>query len=859
MIGMRCNKWFVSLACLLFGMWGKTIWGQSVYPFQDAGNPIEQRVEDIIRRMTLEEKIDLLSGYKNFNLHPCERLGIPAFHMADGPLGIASWGEYGRATAFPATLSLAASWNRDLARRLGSCYAEEWRSRGIHFMLGPGVNTYRASKSARNFEYMGEDPFLTSELVVPFIKAVQEGGVIATVKHFAANDQEFDRYRVSTEVSERALREIYFPPFKAAVQAAGVKAVMTGYNPVNGIYCTENSFLIDVLKKEWGFQGMLMSDWDCTYSENAVVNGLDMEMGSYKWLIREKLIPMVREGRISEEVINEKVRRIYRSCMEMGFFDRPQKKENIPSFNLKANRMALEVAQEGIVLLKNKDKLLPLNANEVKNIAVIGPNACYNLINDVKNTVSPICYGGGGSSRVHPWYVVSPLEGIRQEFPNANVTYAEGISSEFQSLLFQKSEFRTANGQKGLTSRFYSLGKKGKRISDSTLPVLQRVDKQVDFLWESKPDISEDLGEYYAVVWEGYIEVTQTDSLLLFVDAQGGFRLTVDDELLHDASTAPSCASCHVAVSVKRGDKKKIKLEYYNNNCLPTEVHLGYAYQGEVDFSEARRLASCADIVVFCGGLNGLIEKEGRDRPFDLPYGQELLIKELSSVNPNLVVALHAGGGVQMNSWIDKAAAILYLFYPGQEGGRAMAQILSGKVNPSAKLPFTIEKRWEDSPAYGNYDETRDERKVYYREGIFVGYRGYEKKQIQPLFPFGFGLSYTNFHYSGMDVKIVNRKEKKVKVTFTVSNIGNCQGMEIAQLYVRDEESKEERPLKELNGFEKVQLKPGESREVIIELEKDDFQYFSEKRREWVFEPGIFEIHVGTSYKDVRLKKQIKL
>jgi len=385
------------------------------------------------------------------------------------------------------------------------------------------------------------------------------------------------------------------------------------------------------------------------------------------------------------------------------------------------------------------------------------------------------------------------------------------------------------------------------------------VDKQVDFLWESKPDISEDLGEYYAVVWEGYIEVTQTDSLLLFVDAQGGFRLTVDDELLHDASTAPSCASCHVAVSVKRGDKKKIKLEYYNNNCLPTEVHLGYAYQGEVDFSEARRLASCADIVVFCGGLNGLIEKEGRDRPFDLPYGQELLIKELSSVNPNLVVALHAGGGVQMNSWIDKAAAILYLFYPGQEGGRAMAQILSGKVNPSAKLPFTIEKRWEDSPAYGNYDETRDERKVYYREGIFVGYRGYEKKQIQPLFPFGFGLSYTNFHYSGMDVKIVNRKEKKVKVTFTVSNIGNCQGMEIAQLYVRDEESKEERPLKELKGFEKVQLKPGESREVIIELEKDDFQYFSEKRREWVFEPGIFEIHVGTSYKDVRLKKQIKL
>lgn len=683
--------------------------------------------------------------------------------------------------------------------------------------------------------------------------------MIATIKHFVANDQEFDRYRVSTEVSERALREIYFPPFKAAVQVAGVKAVMTGYNPVNGVHCTENSFLIDVLKKEWGFQGILMSDWDCTYSENAVIKGLDMEMGSHKWLIREKLVPMVQEGRISEEVINEKVRRIYRSCMEMGFFDRPQKKENISSFNLKANQMALEVAQEGIVLLKNKDRLLPLNADKVKNIAVIGPNACYNLINDVKNTVFPICYGGGGSSRVHPWYVISPLEGLRQEFPNANVTYAEGISSEFKSLLFKKSEFWTANGQKGLTSSFYSLDKKVKRISDNILPVLQRVDEQVDFLWESKPNISENLGEYYAVVWEGCIEATRTDSLLLFVDAQGGFRLSVDGELLYDASIAPSYASCNVAVSVRKGDKKVVKLEYYNNNCLPAEVHLGYAYQGEVDFSEAKRLASSADIVVFCGGLNGLIEKEGRDRPFDLPYGQELLIKELSSVNPNLIVTVHAGGGVQMDSWIDEVAAILFLFYPGQEGGRAMAQILSGKINPSAKLPFTIEKHWEDSPAYGSYDETRGERKVYYREGIFVGYRGYEKKQIAPLFPFGFGLSYTNFHYSDMDVKVVNKKEKKVKVTFTVSNIGNHQGMEIAQLYVRDEYSKEERPLKELKGFEKMHLKPGESKEVMIELEKDDFQYFSERQRKWIFEPGVFEIHVGTSSKDIRLKKQIKL
>ena len=255
------------------------------YPFRNKNLPIEERVNDLINRMTLEEKIDLLAGYQDFFLHPCERLGIPAFKLADGPLGIASWGIFGQATAFPSALMLAASWNRDLSGKTGAMYAQEWRARGIHFLLAPGVNIYRASKGARNFEYFGEDPYLTSAMVVPFIKGVQDGGVIATVKHFAGNDQEFDRYTVSTEVSERALREIYLPPFKAAVQEAGVKAVMTGYNPLNGTYCTQNKHLIDILKKEWGFQGMLMSDWACTYSaEEAANNGLDL-----KWAVNPAL------------------------------------------------------------------------------------------------------------------------------------------------------------------------------------------------------------------------------------------------------------------------------------------------------------------------------------------------------------------------------------------------------------------------------------------------------------------------------------------------------------------------------------------------------------------------------------------
>ena len=348
-------KKFIFIALTSLVCWGgKAQTSEPDYPFRNAHLSASERTEDLISRMTLEEKIDLLAGYNDFYLHPCARLGIPAFRMADGPLGVASWGLWGRATAFPAALSVAASWNRDLAYRIGEMYAAEWRARGLHFMLAPGVNIYRASKGARNFEYYGEDPVLTSQMIVPFIQAVQKGGVIATVKHFAGNDQEFDRYTVSTEVSRRALHEIYLRPFRAAVEEAGVKAVMTGYNPLNGTYCTENKWLIDVLKKDWGFKGMLMSDWACTYSaDKAANNGLDLEMGSKDWFNRQRLLPLIKNGTVSEATINDKVRRIYGTCIEMGFFDRDQRIDTIPLYNPAASRMALKGAEEGMVLLKN--------------------------------------------------------------------------------------------------------------------------------------------------------------------------------------------------------------------------------------------------------------------------------------------------------------------------------------------------------------------------------------------------------------------------------------------------------------------------------------------------------------------------
>ncbi len=813
------------------------------YPFMDQSLSVDERMDDLIARMTLEEKIDILTGYNDFYIHPCERLGIPAFKMADGPLGLSSWGLWGKATAFPSALSLASSWNRDLARELGDMYGQEWRARGIHFLLAPGVNNYRASKGARNFEYFGEDPYLASEMVVPFIEGVQNRGVIATVKHFAANDQEYDRYNVSSEISERVLREITLPPFHAAVQRAGVKAVMTGYNPVNGVYCTENEHLIGILKDEWDFKGMLMSDWACTYSADKAANaGLDMEMGSADWFIAEKLIPLIEQGIVSEETINDKVRRIYGTCMEMGFFDRDQQDVNIPVFNPAANRMAYEAAKEGIILLKNE--ILPLN--NVKKIAVIGPNANPSLVTDRVYDVDGITYGGGGSSKVHPWYVVSNLQGIMNEFPDAEVLYSEGISNAYKPRLFRKSAFVTAEGDRGLKATF----------KNTEGIVSERVDRRVDNMWYSNP--FDNLGNDWSVEWDGYIEVSKDDRMNFFVDAQGGYRLWLDGNLAIDASSSESFHFGEYSLDVRKGNKIHVKLEYLNQRSYPAEIRMGYDYQSNVDFSEAIRIASGADVVVFCGGVDGRIEKEGRDRPFELPYGQNELIKAIAEVNPNIVLSLNGGGAMGIAGIEKDVKAIVHLLYPGQEGGHAFAEVLSGKVNPSAKLPFTMERAWEDSPAYGNYDETRKDKKVYYNEGIFVGYRGYDKKGVAPLYPFGYGLSYTTFSYSNLEVKNLDKKKHTVTLTFDITNTGARAGAEVVQIYVSDLESKEPRPEKELKAFEKVWLEPGETESVSATLGEDAFRYFSEKSGSWTIERGDFEIRVGASSKDIRLKTTVK-
>ncbi len=822
--------------------------------YLDRTQPAEVRAADLVDRMTLEEKIDMLSGYNDFFLHPVERLGIPAFKMADGPLGVASWGLFGRATAFPSTMSLASSWDRDLAGRTGRAFADEWRSRGIHIMLAPGVNIYRASRGARNFEYFGEDPYLTGQIAGAFTKSVQSGGVMPVVKHFVGNDQEFDRYRVSTEADIRTLREIYMLPFEQLITRDSVMAIMSGYNLINGVHCSESALLDSMLHKVWHFDGVHMSDWGATESTlGAMRHGVDLEMGSNYYLMPDKLLPLLESGEISEAMIDEKVRNIFTPCFRMGFFDRPQTLESLTVYDPARFEAALDGAREGIILLANRGAMLPLDPDKVKTIAVVGPTANPSEISDRVYRNDGIVYGGGGSSKVNPWRVVNDLEGIAAAFPGARVLYAEGVPSRFKRNAFSSSKYMTPDGKNGLRAAYYA-------SEGDNEPVLVRTENRIDNEWGEYPRDVEGLTDTYRVEWTGRIVPETTDTLILFADTQGACRVWLDGKLVVDGSNSCSFFFGQAEVAVESGKPVDIKVEYANRRSAPAEIRVGYANRGDVDFSEAEKIARMADAVICCIGMDGSIEFEGRDRPFELPYGQDELIARMMRIKPEATaVVVHGGGGMDMSRWADTVPAILHAIYPGQEGGTALGEIIAGKVNPSAKLPFTIERHIADSPSYGNYDETRSERKIYYREGLFTGYRGYDRSGVKPLFAFGHGLSYTDFAYSDMKVVDVDRKAKTAVIELTVTNTGKRAGAEVVQVYVTDDKASVERPEKELKQFDRVVLEPGESKRVRIELGPEAFRFYDVNSGDWKVEPGTFTISAGPSSDNLPLRASLKL
>ena len=802
---------------------------------------VEKRVDSLLSKMTPDEKLTIIGGIQDFYTRPIPRLGIPSLRMSDGPLGVH---DYGPTTAYPAGIALAASWDVDLAKRVGTAMGKDARARGVNFILAPGMNIYRAPMCGRNFEYFGEDPFLASRMAVGLIEGIQGQRVIATAKHFAANNQEFDRYNISSDVDERTLREIYLPAFEASVKEAKVGAVMNSYNLLNGVHATQNNHLNnEILKKDWGFDGILMSDWDSTHDGVAAANGgLDLEMPGASFMNKQTLIPAIEAGKVSVATIDDKVRRILRKAIQFEFFDRPQTDTSMPVLSQESRQAALEEARSGMVLLKNSGNVLPLSIEKVKTIAVIGPNAF------------PAVPGGGGSSETKPFNSVSFLEGISNYVgTKVNVLYAADLPPLEE--VFENSEFLTAaqNGSSGLKGEYFD------NEAFQGKPVLTRTDKHINFDWGSDSFAPKQPVDHFSVRWTGFFVPKKSGDYKFMSSADDGVRLYIDDQpVINDWQTHSETLDTY-AKRFEGGHAYRVRFEYFESTG-GASARFGVISADAAVGRETKALAAKSDAVIVCVGFNPASEGEGSDRPFQLPGGQDELIRQISSVNKNTIVVLTAGGNVDMAPWIDSVQGLIHVWYPGQEGGTALAQILFGEYSPSGKLPASFERSWEDNPTYSSYYPKKGEKKVEYTEGVFVGYRHFDRSTTKPLFPFGFGLSYTTFSYGGLSVSPASGDlNAPVKVSFDVRNTGNREGAEVAEVYIGDSHASVPRPVKELKGFARVNLKPGETRHMEVTLERRAFSFYDVKKGDWSAEPGEFTILVGGSSDQTPLRGSFTL
>lgn len=816
---MKLKKWGIGL-CLFAG--STVINAQIITP------QVEQRAKEIVSRMTLKEKIEYISGYTSFSLRPVPRLGLPEIKLTDGPQGIRN---KTKSTLYPSGILSAATWNRSLVYKLGQGLGQDAKARGISILLGPSVNIYRAPMCGRNYEYMGEDPYLAGEAAKQYILGVQSEGVIATIKHFAANNQEWDRHHVSSDVDERTLQEIYFPAFRKAVKEANVGAVMNSYNLLNGVHATENKWLnIDLLRHTWGFKGILMSDWTSVYSAVGAANGgLDLEMPKGRYMNVEKLLPAIANGTVTEETIGLKVQHILQTLIAYGLLDKEQKDNNIPLDNPFSRQTALELAREGVVLLKNESDILPLKGKT----AVLGPNA---------NRIPT----GGGSGFVTPASTVSVSQGLGELQKKNALLLTDDVLYENIISQFYTDETRQSRGFRG---EYF----KNKKLDGQ--PSAVRTDSVIDYDWKAGAPLEGFPVDGFSIRWtSGY--VPQTDELLkVCIGGDDGYRLFMNDKQIAGDWGNHAYSSREVVLEVKAGKEYRFRVEYYDSSWSALVKFEAYKLNEERLCKELAKVKN----VVLCTGFNSNIEGEGFDRSFALPHHQEMFIKKIAALHPNLIVVLNAGGGVDLSAWEDAAKAIVMAWYPGQEGGRAVAEILSGKISPSGKLPISIERKWEDNPVYGSYYENlkADYKRVDYSEGVFVGYRGYDRSGKEPLYPFGYGLSYSTFVYSNLIVEKID--DHRMKVSFDIKNTGRMDASEVAQVYVHDVVASVPRPLKELKGYEKVFLKKGESKRLSIELNEDAFSYYDMDRHQFIIEKGDFEIWVGPVSNQLPLKATIRL
>lgn len=827
-------------------------------------NAAQPRVERLVKGLTDTEAVDLVGGI-GFATRPIARLGIPSLLMADGPSGIRFPGP---SIAYAAGIGLAASWDPALAERLGVELGRDSRARGVQFFLGPGVNVYRAPMNGRNFEYFGEDPWLAGRIAVGYINGVQSQRVSATIKHFVGNDSEFARRTSDSTIDERTLREIYLPAFEAGVKEARVGAVMSGYNLTNGQYMTANrQLVIDVLKRDWGFGGVYMSDWDATHDGvNAALAGLDLEMPTGKFMNRETLLPALRDGRISRALLDDKAQRLLGLAERFGWLDDTKVDASISRYNRAGREVARQGAREGLVLLKNKGSLLPLDPARLENIAVIGPLA------------HPGDPTGGGSGKVIPFDNVSFLRGIG-EATSANITHSVGVPP--LRALGMRTAFRTARtgGEPGLTvQEFAEAGFKGAPLAtrtewtlsrsssfsgDADLPVARDylTPERLTLLREVRARSTRD--RYYER-WAGWYTPERAGAHTVFMVDAGPYRVLLDGKVIIDNQRPAKAVLRQLHVNLSAAPHELVLEQWPGRDGRLPPFRGGVVPDDGIVEPAAKELARRADVAVVAVGFDSEIEVEASDREFALPPGQDQLIREIVAANPRTIVVVTSGGSVDVSSWIDKVPALIAAWYPGQEGGAAFADVLFGRANPSGRLPISWERRAEDNPSFTNYwyNDPASADRILYREGVFVGYRGYQQRATKPLFPFGFGLSYTTFRYSNLHVAAAPASGPRAPfytVSFELTNTGSRAGADVPQIYVTPAPSSVQRPKRELKGFQRVELAPGETRRVSVALDARAFAHYDVREQVWRVEPGKYGVELARSVEDVQAKAQIEV
>ena len=839
-----CRPMVSGLVCALFaGISAASIAALAQAPVPDSPD-IEAKARAMVAKLSLEQKIELIGGVDEMYTHAIPAIGLPRFKMSDASVGVRTWGP---TTAYAGGVALAASWDPELARRIGEGLGKDARARNVNFLLGPGVNIARSPIAGRNFEYLSEDPFLNSTIVVPFIQGVQSQGVIATVKHYALNSQEYNRHNVDSDADERTMRELYLPAFEAAVKQGHVDAVMNSYNLINGVHATQNEFLnLKVLKGEWDFQGILMSDWDATYdSVGAANNGLDLEMPSPRFMNAAGLVGAVKDGTVKESTIDDKVVRLLRTALRYGFMDRPQFDPNDSTYSVADRAVALDGALESITLLKNEGGVLPLDAGKVKTIAVIGPNAW------------PAVPGGGGSSEAQAFEPVSTLTGIANVAgATVHVLYSRGLP-EITDVL------RHTHWDGAVTVATYP----GKDFNGTP-----EMGKEQIFGEAGRAAVG------HGVRYSASYKAEKAGKYLLLTAVEGwgtDLKVFADGKELPTAPHAEGQVAPFWTLELKAGQTVKVQADYVPG--WGARFGVGIAYAPELVMGEATELAKIADVVVVAVGFTPNTESEGSDRTFELPWGQDALIEAVAAANPHTIVTVTGGVGTDTRGWLDKVPVLLQVYYPGQEGGTAVADVLFGKHNPEGKLPVSFDRSWEESPSHDYYypiagaDHVLHVNEpghpavdyviphVKYGDKLMVGYRYWTTTGKHPLFPFGFGLSYTKFSFTNLKAPATAASGATVPVSFDVTNTGSVAGAEVAQLYVSDPSAKAVRPERELKGFEKVRLAPGETKHVTLNLDARAFSYWDEAAHKWTIDPGKFVIRLGDSSENTPLTADLTI